>query len=142
MNAVINRMTPGGFDLRVNRSFGNCPQYIQQRDVQFLPERLKVERNAIAHPINQFDQSLQTLITSVDTFFIASRYSSSAADLTHGVDVSHRGGKPGFVRLDDAYTYTNHLSRLLTFPRPDWKLDLAIRSVHPVGKLLMTIFRR
>ena len=26
--------------------------------------------------------------------------------MTHGVDVSHRGGKPGFVRIDDDKTLT------------------------------------
>ncbi len=37
------------------------------------------------------------LVARSDTFFIASQYSEVDGDWTHGVDVSHRGGKPGFV---------------------------------------------
>ena len=37
------------------------------------------------------------MIAGSDTLFIASQFSEGDDDWSHGVDVSHRGGKPGFV---------------------------------------------
>src|SRR5262245_30120365 len=50
------------------------------------------------------------MIRRADTFFIATAHPAARGDAApaHGVDVSHRGGKPGFVRVDD--------ERTLTFP--------------------------
>ena len=44
------------------------------------------------------------IITQADTFFVASYI--DAKDGSRQVDVSHRGGKPGFVRLDEDGTFT------------------------------------
>lgn len=44
-----------------------------------------------------------------DTFFIATAYPAGKRDIAasaHGVDVSHHGGKFGFVRVDDEATLT------------------------------------
>ena len=42
------------------------------------------------------------LVRDADTYFIASSVPPSRLERSaaHGVDVSHRGGKPGFVRVD------------------------------------------
>lgn len=104
---VISRIPGGGLCLRVMQSFGNCPQYIQQR--KFLP--------AVAAPLLQLgDKSagrasgglqLQVgplsveaaaVVSAADTFLIATTARpADTADPTAGCDVSHRGGKPGFV---------------------------------------------
>ena len=49
------------------------------------------------------------LIAGSDTLFIASQFTGEDEDWSHGVDVSHRGGRPGFVIVA-------HES-LLLFPR-------------------------
>lgn len=104
MNGIIRQITPNGFEIGVQQTFDNCPQYIQKRDVQFIPEQANQQIPMTA--LDALDQDLQSLIESADTLFIATHYSDSTTDLTHGVDVSHRGGKPGFVRVDDAKTLT------------------------------------
>ncbi len=43
----------------------------------------------------------QEIVSRADNFNIATHHSEDPNDVTHGVDVSHRGGKPGFVRIDD-----------------------------------------
>ena len=103
-----------GFEVQVQQSFGNCPQYIQARSVVD-------SASTDSHPKNQTDSStnsngsepnlVQTieifseadraLISTADTFFIATAYQDSKAGLASGVDVSHRGGKPGFVRVEE-----------------------------------------
>jgi hypothetical protein len=55
------------------------------------------------------DQAVR-LVRTADTLFIASAHPRALAGGApeHGIDVSHRGGKPGFVRVDGA--------RVLTIP--------------------------
>lgn len=105
MNGVVARISEEGFDVEVHQSFGNCPKYIQARQAAFAELR-RPAREAIrgAH----LDADARTLIGEADTFFIASahRDAAIASDRAHGVDVSHRGGKPGFIRIDDDRTLT------------------------------------
>jgi predicted pyridoxine 5'-phosphate oxidase superfamily flavin-nucleotide-binding protein len=81
--------------LEVLQSFGNCPQYIQGRLAYYTPpaEERMLERLA------QLDGEALAQLRRADTFFVAT---STAARTGHafGVDVSHRGGRPGFVRVD------------------------------------------
>src|SRR5205814_657638 len=65
-------------------------------------------RDPVVHRTHKLDDAMRAMVASADTFFIASAYTEDDADsaCAHGVDVSHRGGKPGFVRIDDARTLT------------------------------------
>jgi ferredoxin-NADP reductase/predicted pyridoxine 5'-phosphate oxidase superfamily flavin-nucleotide-binding protein len=99
MNGSIARTDAERIDINVGQSFGNCPQYIHQRAFEFTREP-----DELAHiaPVitNSLDDRARQLISSAVTFFVAT-YSENAADgAGRQVDVSHRGGKPGFVRLD------------------------------------------
>ena len=73
----------------VTQSFGNCPQYIHIRDIQAVPAD-----PAPPEVMPHLDQAAREAITATDTLFVAT---SGGAE---GVDISHRGGKPGFVRVD------------------------------------------
>ncbi|MDI9848201.1 pyridoxamine 5'-phosphate oxidase family protein [Rhodoblastus sp. 17X3] len=87
VNGRVAEAHAGGFELAVEEAFGNCPKYIAPRTL--FPgaddpggwTELPVGGDAMA-----------ALITKADVFFIASRGPD-------GVDMSHRGGPPGFVRL-------------------------------------------
>lgn len=46
------------------------------------------------------------LISKSDTFFVASYLANNSNAVSEGADVSHRGGKAGFVRVDDKQTLT------------------------------------
>jgi predicted pyridoxine 5'-phosphate oxidase superfamily flavin-nucleotide-binding protein len=108
---VVASATDGkAFTLRVHQSFGNCQKYIQVRHAKFR-RRPSV---AVAMPVTVEGASLsleaRRIVSASDTFFIAS---ASAAPSTmmdgaqgEGVDVSHRGGIPGFAGLgeDDGHT--------------------------------------
>ncbi|VVD66718.1 pyridoxamine 5'-phosphate oxidase family protein [Pandoraea terrigena] len=91
-----------GFAIRVDQSFGNCPQYIRQREI--TPQRHSAPARA-ERPQTSLDDDAQRQIASADTFFIATHYAGDrTTERSAGTDVSHRGGKPGFVRVDDANT--------------------------------------
>ncbi|HEX7970058.1 MAG TPA: pyridoxamine 5'-phosphate oxidase family protein [Stellaceae bacterium] len=103
-NGLIAAIGEDGFDVAVRQSFGNCPKYIQARDWTLAtdaaaqPSRL-IEGNELGWPERE-------LIARADTFFIASALGSFNAEPSQGIDASHRGGKPGFVRVDGARTLT------------------------------------
>lgn len=96
MNGVISGWDETGFAVDVVQSFGNCNQYIQKREPTF------VDRHPENPPVRigqQLTASDRDLISRADTFFIASA-NWNAEEQVRGVDVSHRGGRPGFVCVD------------------------------------------
>lgn len=119
-NGQVAGIDDRGFSIAVRQSFGNCPQYIQGRVVY---SRASVGR--AVEQLASLDVEALAMIRKADTFFVASR---SRPDVTTagGVDISHRGGRPGFVQTDgDTLTipdyrgnrYFNTLGNLLGEPR-------------------------
>jgi len=96
-NGRIASTDERGFDFALRQSFGNCPKYIQTR------EPLAILSTKTAGPAVAGDGALPdaaaALIRRSDTFFIATA-AGRASGAAHGVDVSHRGGRPGFVHID------------------------------------------
>ncbi len=99
----ISSVAPEGFAIDILQTFGNCPQYIQTRDIDILPE------DAIASPTaiqgDHFDTRTRAIIEQADTLFVATAFRDAEDDVSQGADVSHRGGKPGFIRVDDDRTF-------------------------------------
>jgi uncharacterized protein len=104
MNGIVTTTHANGFEVKVGQSFGNCPQYIQARTFevsQFDPTASKP-----VHAIEKLGIPERSIIAKADTFFITTAYQDESAGTAKGVDVSHRGGKPGFVRIDGDDTLT------------------------------------
>jgi hypothetical protein len=92
---VITAAGRGGLTLEVRQSFGNCPQYIQTRAVASGPAST-APAEAIAFP----SPEALAQIARADTMFVATNAGSGGAGENGGVDISHRGGLPGFVKVD------------------------------------------
>lgn len=129
VNGRLGELLPGGFTLHVDQSFGNCPKYIAARKPSAhaggaatppVPETAVLSARASA------------LLRDSDTCFIASASSArpAAGDRRQGVDVSHRGGRPGFVHVGERAGATvltmpdfagnnafNTLGNLVSYPR-------------------------
>lgn len=93
VNGMVRARDGDNLAIDVEESFGNCPKYIQARVVagyDLAPEAAPVR-------LDTHDAAARAQIASADTLFIAS-YADVAGE--RRVDVSHRGGKPGFVRLE------------------------------------------
>ncbi len=80
----------------VEQTFGNCPQYIREREWRRVedPSPGTPSRHARLTP------SQQAWIASADTLFIASGYRGDGESPAYGMDASHRGGDAGFVQVD------------------------------------------
>jgi predicted pyridoxine 5'-phosphate oxidase superfamily flavin-nucleotide-binding protein len=98
MNGSVAALDAAGFSVRVEQSFGNCKQYIQSRRAALAaraPSAAEPETAALS-------PRARSMIERADTFFIATAAPGAGAGTgrpADGVDVSHRGGKPGFVRV-------------------------------------------
>lgn len=95
MNGVI---TKTGGQLRVNcdQSFGNCPRYIQMRDY-FFSRPPGDSSSGRMEEMASLDTVAVDTIQEADTLFVASY---AAVGDRKQVDVSHRGGRQGFVRVN------------------------------------------
>jgi len=95
-----------GFELRVEQSFGNCRKYIQARTITGTrsPARGPATRRGRQGALLG---SLALDITArADTAFLATASAEPLRGGREGVDVSHRGGRPGFLRAEDAGSHT------------------------------------
>ena len=92
INGVVSHIDRARIDVDVHEAYPNCPKYIQRRIPRAVPgihsgsERPRSEGIAL-------DDVRTRLIERADTLFVASRHPE------RGMDVSHRGGDPGFVRV-------------------------------------------
>ena len=98
VNGKIAHVEEGGFEIQVSQAFGNCPKYIQAREPVLGSRVDGIGENRTVLRREALSRDGAALIARSDTFFIASQFSENG-DWTHGVDVSHRGGKPGFVMV-------------------------------------------
>ncbi|ASR07238.1 flavin-nucleotide-binding protein [Rhizobium leguminosarum bv. viciae] len=96
LNGVIRRTDAGAFQVRVGQSFGNCPQYIQLRSSAFARDPDVPTEMPPLHS-GQLDDQALGMIEGADTFFVASYVDRENGE--RQVDVSHRGGNAGFVRV-------------------------------------------
>lgn len=119
MNGNIRRLLDHGLEISVSQAYGNCPRYINLRQYSFVREQAGDVRHLVAT-----DPLARRLITTADSFYIATYVER---DGERQVDASHRGGKPGFVRMDEDGTLTipdfsgnlffNTLGNILLNPR-------------------------
>jgi hypothetical protein len=85
---------PSDDQLRINveQAYPNCPQYIQRRNfrpaITTNPQPASLNSSGV-----ELADELQQWLTTADTMFVSSRHPD------HGVDASHRGGHPGFIRV-------------------------------------------
>ena len=97
VNGRISDEGSDGLDLAVGQSFGNCPQYIREREWRWTtPDggTPKIQRSQILTP------SMRQWIENADTFFIATGHPDADGAVSHGMDASHRGGEHGFVKVE------------------------------------------
>ncbi|MNK23222.1 Pyridoxamine 5'-phosphate oxidase [compost metagenome] len=121
-NGVVQQVGDEGLSIQVTQSFGNCPRYIQLRDVN------EVDSSNLLPATRKFtelDTAARALIKKADTLFVATTSDLQESD-KGGPDISHRGGMPGFIRIDgntltipdfNGNRYFNTLGNMVVEPR-------------------------
>jgi hypothetical protein len=141
LNGTVSAVHATGFEITVQQSFGNCPKYIQARQAQWVGSADASATRVVR--ADALDTTGAALVREADTYFIASsvppnRLEHSAA---HGVDVSHRGGKPGFVRVDRGADGVDTL-RVPDFSGNNMFNTLGNLAVYPRAGLLFVDFAK
>ena len=100
--------------MQVKEAFGNCPKYILPRDLFITSGAARWT------PLPGLDASAREIIARADVFFVATCGAG-------GADMSHRGGAPGCLRIDETgrlrvndfpgNSYFNTFGNLLDDPR-------------------------
>jgi predicted pyridoxine 5'-phosphate oxidase superfamily flavin-nucleotide-binding protein len=121
--------------LLADEVYGNCPKYIQKRRLCEPSDSVKtlgaepVEREP--RQSTSLDEKARALVERADTFFIATWHAE------RGADASHRGGRPGFVRVLDAQTL-----EFPDYPGNSMFNTLGNLVAHPRAGLLFVDFER
>lgn len=99
MNATVHASSGAGLSLDVVQSFGNCPQYIQTRDIHFIRDAgADIPRPPTAR-FTDLDAAAQSFVAQANSFYVASSAAGRVNPMANGADVSHRGGQSGFLKV-------------------------------------------
>lgn len=103
MNGRVSQLSAEVIEVGVDQSFGNCPKYINRKALEWRD----VSGPATAPQTSrELTPRSRRIVGAADMFFIASAYlpqtdpPNADSEPRHGVDISHRGGTPGFVRIE------------------------------------------
>ena len=134
-NGIIRQhRDENGYTIDIRQGFGNCPKYIQSRQLLAQDASESVIVTESAH----LTAAMRLILNKSDTFFIASSFPSANShdDRRQGVDVSHRGGRPGFVRVE------NNQLAIDDYPGNKYFNTLGNLSLNPKAGLLFIDFER
>jgi predicted pyridoxine 5'-phosphate oxidase superfamily flavin-nucleotide-binding protein len=96
VNGTLVVADPDRLVVEVEQAYGNCQKYIQPRVLfpMLFPARpAEVSAARIAHGA-ALDADEVALVRRADTFFLGTTHPE------RGADASHRGGRPGFLRVE------------------------------------------
>lgn len=121
---VAEQVRADGFRLAVRQTMGVCPQYIQGRAPVFHADPMAPTPRPV-HRAATLDAAATAIIAAADTYFVASHDPRAEDGEARGADISHRGGRPGFVRVDDAQTLTapDFVGNFIFNTIGNWQID-------------------
>ncbi|HEY3604988.1 MAG TPA: pyridoxamine 5'-phosphate oxidase family protein, partial [Sporichthyaceae bacterium] len=93
INGTLSVAVADHLVIEADQAYGNCPSYIQRRGLE-----VALGGSGDAAPATAGDAltaAQRAVITSADTFFLGTVHPE------RGADTSHKGGAPGFVRVED-----------------------------------------
>jgi len=93
INGTLDRVTDKGLVIGVEQAYGNCPQYIQMRELRQVPT-LRLVPGDGAGVRGELSEEDADQIRRSDTFFLGTVHP------TRGADCSHKGGPMGLVRVE------------------------------------------
>ncbi|KAG2377942.1 hypothetical protein C9374_008564 [Naegleria lovaniensis] len=110
-NGILTKgLSASGFEIQVCEAFSTCPKYIQQRAVVKLYQESEERKGVVVNELladrritlgdetTYLSEDVINFIVGSDTMMIATIHKHV------GADCSHRGGRPGFIRVLDRRT--------------------------------------
>jgi len=128
INGAVTRLDATGLELRAREVFGNCNKYIQRRE---RSDDVPGRPMAPASQGTVLDAERASFIARTDTAFVASIHRA------RGLDVSHRGGTPGFIWQEPDGTL-----RMPDYPGNSMFQTLGNIEVDPRAGLALVDFER
>lgn len=128
INGRVRTIGESALTIDVEESFANCPKYIQKRVVELVADAAPRSERSTEHG-SVLGATQRERIRRADTFFIATVSPRGHAD------ASHRGGEPGFVRIDD-----DGLLRIPDYPGNSMFTTLGNLMLHPHAALVFWDF--
>jgi uncharacterized protein len=97
INGLLTSTDARVLTIGVDQAYGNCPQYIHQRRVN-VAGAAEAGRTGLYSGNTLRPEDIR-LVEAADTFFLGTTHA------TAGSDASHRGGPPGFVRVEAGHLW-------------------------------------
>ncbi|EGX55672.1 pyridoxamine 5'-phosphate oxidase-related FMN-binding protein [Streptomyces zinciresistens K42] len=98
VNGRLTDSSDGSLTIEPDQAYGNCPAYIQERHLTAAPATAAGTDPAPTGPAAGMSGALEAddiaLVRAADTFFLGTAHPE------RGADASHKGGEPGFVRVE------------------------------------------
>jgi predicted pyridoxine 5'-phosphate oxidase superfamily flavin-nucleotide-binding protein len=127
VNGTLVTAGPGGLRVEAEQAYGNCPQYIRPR----LLAPISADDPGAGRPVRRgtgLAAADRALIRAADTFLLGTSHPE------RGNDTSHRGGTPGFVRVEDGELWWPD------YPGNNMFNSLGNLAVDPAAALLFADF--
>jgi hypothetical protein len=128
INGTIDHIGPTGLALGVGEVFGNCLKYIQRRRCS---EEVAAQPPLTVEHGTAMDAARRAFVGRTDTAFVASLHAR------RGLDISHRGGHPGFIQMVDSREL-----RVPDYPGNAMYQTLGNFEVDPRAALALVDFER
>jgi hypothetical protein len=127
VNGTLVTAGPGGLRVEAEQAYGNCPQYIRPRLLAPIsPDDVGAGR-AVRRGTG-LAAADRALVRAADTFLLGTSHPE------RGHDASHRGGTPGFVRVEDGELWWPD------YPGNNMFNSLGNLAVDPAAALLFADF--
>jgi hypothetical protein len=124
LNGPMRWVDETTFAVEVGQAYGNCPQYIRQRDHHFVRDPAR-PYDEPAMELPRIEGRAAEIIAAAEILFVVSYL--DRPDAGRQVDASHKGGRAGFVGIGDdgvltipdfaGNLYFNTLGNILLNPR-------------------------
>lgn len=96
LNGTVAHVNEEGISVDVRQSFGNCPKYIRVRQLTHVDR----ETGQFVAFNGEIPTDAASLVARCETMFVATSSGASSSQQARGLDISHRGGPSGFVRVN------------------------------------------
>jgi len=131
LNGYVHTLARHYYQLNIKQAFPNCPRFIQSHQLAFNSNSDVTKVQPIQTQGDKLNNQQHNIIRHSDTFFVAS------ANKTRDVDVSHKGGKSGFVDI-----VKNNQLRIPDYPGNNMFNTLGNFEVNPYAGITFIDFSR